>query len=319
MLCAVVVAVFPIISSTSVRVAQRGPRASGPVPHGAARRACRRSACASRARCPTSSRDCASPAAAWPSSARWSREFVAGPAARGAGPPTRSSRRHPFNVPRLFAAPVLITPPRRHRAVPDRRLRVAHRSRAVARKRTRGNLLRDPVLHNHPSCRPRFPHATLRAHAQSARDQPGRAKSLPAKLRTVLFLVDPAKDPGSSARSRSWGRWPPRWPSLRKAGTSRRSGAFNARRSRAVAAVDRGSARAVPRGQGVHERDHRGRARHPRVHVHALKLEKCATAADLATLLFDYAQALLKNSTREAVRAMVEHARELLAAGAKPQ
>lgn len=54
-----------------------------------------------------------------------------------------------------------------------------------------------------------------------------------------------------------------------------------------------------------------------RAFMFTLKLEKCATAADLATLLPDYAQALLKKLDREPARALVERTRELLvAAGA---
>ena len=55
-----------------------------------------------------------------------------------------------------------------------------------------------------------------------------------------------------------------------------------------------------------------------RAFLFTLKLEKCATATDLATLLPGYAEALLKKLDREAVRAMVERAREFIAdAGAK--
>ncbi len=55
-----------------------------------------------------------------------------------------------------------------------------------------------------------------------------------------------------------------------------------------------------------------------RAFMFTLKLEKCATATDLATLLPDYAHALLKKLDREAVRALVDRTRELLAsAGVK--
>ena len=45
-----------------------------------------------------------------------------------------------------------------------------------------------------------------------------------------------------------------------------------------------------------------------------LKLERCATAEDLVTLLPTYTESLLKKLDREAVRALVERTRELLLA-----
>jgi hypothetical protein len=45
-----------------------------------------------------------------------------------------------------------------------------------------------------------------------------------------------------------------------------------------------------------------------------LKLERCATADDLVTLLPTYTESLLKKLDREAVRALVERTRELLLA-----
>jgi hypothetical protein len=43
-----------------------------------------------------------------------------------------------------------------------------------------------------------------------------------------------------------------------------------------------------------------------------LKLERCATLPDLAALLPDFSEALQKSLDRDAARAMVERARELV-------
>jgi len=44
-----------------------------------------------------------------------------------------------------------------------------------------------------------------------------------------------------------------------------------------------------------------------------LKLERCSTLADLAALMPEYTEGLLKSVDREVVRAMVDRARELVA------
>ena len=56
-----------------------------------------------------------------------------------------------------------------------------------------------------------------------------------------------------------------------------------------------------------------------RAFMFTLKLERCATAADLATLLPDYTQALLKKLDREAVRAHWSSARARSCADARRQ
>lgn len=52
-----------------------------------------------------------------------------------------------------------------------------------------------------------------------------------------------------------------------------------------------------------------------RAFVFTLRLERCATVADLVVLLPDYSQALAKKLDRQAARALVERTRELLSVG----
>lgn len=47
-----------------------------------------------------------------------------------------------------------------------------------------------------------------------------------------------------------------------------------------------------------------------------LRLERCATLADLSALLTDFATALAKKLDAEAARALVQHARELVSSRA---
>ncbi|MFO1304470.1 MAG: hypothetical protein U1F54_12100 [Burkholderiales bacterium] len=145
-------------------------------------------------------------------------------------------------------------------------------------------------------------------------------KSLPAKLRTVLFLVDPAKDPAEIQRQVAlMGAPATALAELAEGGYIAPVRAFNA-------PIASGGEQSIEdqlaqfRVAKAFMNETIVDALGIRAFMFTLKLEKCATAADLATLLPDYAQALLKKLDREAVRAMVERTRELLAAaGAKPQ
>ena len=137
-------------------------------------------------------------------------------------------------------------------------------------------------------------------------------KSLPAKLRTVLFLVDPAKDAAEIQRQiLLMGAPAGALNDLVTGGYVAPVAEFNA--------PLKGSTRSIE-DQVAHFRVAKAFMNETivdalgiRAFMFTLKLEKCATAADLSTLLPDYAQALLKKVDREAVRAMVERARELIA------
>jgi len=142
-------------------------------------------------------------------------------------------------------------------------------------------------------------------------------KSLPAKLRTVLFLVDPAKDATEIQRQVVlMGAPPGALTQLEEAGYIAPVKSFNAPVTDGTQSIDDQIAQFRVAKAFMNETivDALG----IRAFMFTLKLEKCATASDLATLLPDYAQALLKKVDREAVRAMVERTRELLlAAGAR--
>ena len=136
-------------------------------------------------------------------------------------------------------------------------------------------------------------------------------KSLPAKLRTVLFLVDPTKDASEIQRQiLLMGAPASALNDLVTGGYVAPVTEFNA--------PLKDSARSIE-DQVAHFRVAKAFMNETivdalgiRAFMFTLKLEKCATGADLATLLPDYAQALLKKVDREAVRAMVERARELI-------
>lgn len=138
-------------------------------------------------------------------------------------------------------------------------------------------------------------------------------KSLPAKLRTVLFLIDADKDVREIQRQILLiGAPVDALTQLVNGGYVAPVTQFNAPiRAGAVSIEDQLAhfriAKAFMNETVVD-------ALGIRAFMFTLKLEKCATAQDLGTLLPDYAQALLKKLDREAVRALVERTRELLAA-----
>lgn len=137
-------------------------------------------------------------------------------------------------------------------------------------------------------------------------------KNLRGKLRTVLFLVDAAK--GADELGRQIARIGAPADALAQLAADGY-----------VEPVGGESIAAAPIEGSVGDRIGRFRiakafmnesivdARGIRAFAFTLKLERCATAADLAALLPDYANALVKSLDREAARALVEHARELVA------
>jgi hypothetical protein len=136
-------------------------------------------------------------------------------------------------------------------------------------------------------------------------------KTLPAKLRTVLFLIDGHKDPREIQRQITLlGAPPDSLEQLVNGGYVAPVAAFNAPITSGTQSIDEQMANFRVAKAFMNETavDALG----IRAFLFTLKLEKCATAADLATLLPDYTQALLKKLDREAVRALVERARELL-------
>jgi len=136
-------------------------------------------------------------------------------------------------------------------------------------------------------------------------------KSLPAKLRTVLFLVDPSKDAQEIQRQiLLMGAPASALNDLVTGGYVAPVTEFNAPIKESARSID---------DQVAHFRLAKAFMNETivdalgiRAFMFTLKLEKCATGADLSTLLPDYTQALLKKLDREAVRAMVERARELI-------
>jgi hypothetical protein len=136
-------------------------------------------------------------------------------------------------------------------------------------------------------------------------------KSLPAKLRTVLFLVDPTKDASEIQRQiLLMGAPANALTELVTAGYVAPVSEFNAPLKDAAHSIEDQLAQFRVAKAFMNETvvDALG----IRAFMFTLKLERCATGADLASLLPDYAQVLAKKLDREAVRAMVERARELI-------
>jgi len=138
-------------------------------------------------------------------------------------------------------------------------------------------------------------------------------KSLPAKLRTVLFLVEPDKEITEIQRRVVLiGAPTDALQQLVNGGYVASVGSFNAPVVEGVTSV--GDQIAAFRVAKAFMNDTVVDALGIRAFMYTLKLERCATGADLATILPDYGQALLKKLDREAARALVERARELIAA-----
>jgi len=138
-------------------------------------------------------------------------------------------------------------------------------------------------------------------------------KSLPAKLRTVLFLVEPDKDITEIQRRIALiGAPTDALQQLVSGGYVAPVGAFNAPVvGPAESIVDQVAAFRVAKAfmnETVVD------ALGIRAFMFTLKLERCATAADLATILPEYGEQLQKKLDRDAARALVERSRELIAA-----
>jgi len=142
-------------------------------------------------------------------------------------------------------------------------------------------------------------------------------KTLPAKLRTVLFLIDAQKDARDIQRQVLLiGAPADALQQLVNGGYVAAVTAFNAPITGGAVSIEDQIAQFRVAKAFMNETivDALG----IRAFMFTLKLERCATPADLSTLLPEYAQNLLKKVDREAVRALVDRTRELLlAAGAK--
>lgn len=142
-------------------------------------------------------------------------------------------------------------------------------------------------------------------------------KSLPAKLRTVLFLVEPDKDITEiQRRVLLIGAPNDSLQQLVNGGYVAPVGSAAAIPMPAATAIESSPEDRVAafRVAKAFMNDTIVDALGIRAFMFTLKLERCATGADLAELLPDYGQALLKKLDREAARALVERSRELVSA-----
>lgn len=141
-------------------------------------------------------------------------------------------------------------------------------------------------------------------------------KNLKGKLRTVLFLVDGGKDVAAIQQQISRiGAPPDAIAQLATGGYIAPIGGPLTPTNDATATP----ARMSPEAAIEHFRVAKSfmnesvvDARGLRAFAFTLKLERCSTTADLAALLPDYTETLLKSVDREVVRAMVDRARELI-------
>lgn len=134
-------------------------------------------------------------------------------------------------------------------------------------------------------------------------------KNLRGKLRTVLFLVDGGKDVGAIQQQMALiGAPADAISQLADQGYIAPLGS-NALPAAAVSddAMKRFRAAKVFLNETIVD------ARGIRAFGFTLKLERCATQQDLAALLPEYSEAMLKALGRDAARAMVDRARELVA------
>ena len=137
-------------------------------------------------------------------------------------------------------------------------------------------------------------------------------KTLPAKLRTVLFLIEADKDIGDIERKILLiGAPADALQQLVNGGYVAPVTQFNAPIQAGAQSIE--DQIASFRIAKAFMNDTIVDALGVRAFFFTLKLERCATPADLNTLLPDYAQALLKKMDREAARTLVDRTRELLA------
>jgi hypothetical protein len=147
----------------------------------------------------------------------------------------------------------------------------------------------------------------------------GGRKTLKGKLRTVLFLIDPGKDAAAIRQQVEFIGGPPdaleqlvAQGYIEEIGGAG-AGAATGPSTTSTAAVD--SELANFRVAKAFMNDTIVDALGIRAFGFTLRLERCATRADLAALLSDYAEALLKKLDRPAAQALVLRTRELLASG----
>jgi hypothetical protein len=139
-------------------------------------------------------------------------------------------------------------------------------------------------------------------------------KNLRGKLRTVLFLVDAGKDVAAIQQQITLiGAPPDAIAQLATAGYIAPIGGPLTPTNDAVAVGNGGDSLEHFRIAKAFMNETIVDARGIRAFAFTLKLERCATQADLAVLLPDYTEGLLKSLDREVVRAMVDRARELVA------
>jgi hypothetical protein len=134
-------------------------------------------------------------------------------------------------------------------------------------------------------------------------------KNLRGKLRTVLFLVDAGKDVQAIQQQITLIGAPP--DAIAQLATAGYIAPLRANEPPAAAVTEDHMKRFRAAKAFMNETivDARG----IRAFGFTLKLERCATQQDLAALLPEFTEALLKSLDRDAVRALVERARELVA------
>ncbi len=139
-------------------------------------------------------------------------------------------------------------------------------------------------------------------------------KNLKGKLRTVLFLVDAGKDVASIQQQITLiGAPPDAIAQLATAGDIAPIGGPLTPTNDSVAVNGSSDPVASFRVAKAFMNETIVDARGIRSFGFTLKLERCSTLADLAALMPEYTEGLLKSLDREVVRAMVDRARELVA------
>ena len=156
------------------------------------------------------------------------------------------------------------------------------------------------------------------ARTQKGHDEiANRGKTLKGKLRTILFLVDPAKPADAILQQVALMGGPPD-------ALAQLAAEGYIAEVRGQAAEPAADARATPAATGADDELASFRIAKAfmndtivetlgiRAFVFTLRLERCATRGDLIALLPDYTEALAKKLDRNAAHALVERTRELL-------
>jgi DNA-binding FrmR family transcriptional regulator len=149
-----------------------------------------------------------------------------------------------------------------------------------------------------------------------------RSKSLKGKMRTVLFLVDPNKPADAVSQQVAMIGGPPdALAQLLAQGYIEEVGA-RVQAAQAASALPTVPAATSGEDEVAYFRVAKAFMNDTivdtlgiRAFGFTLRLERCATRADLAGILPDYTEALAKKLDRNAVLALVERTRELLGAG----